>query len=72
MGKPALTTKLLAACCSACPFCILRRRWPRSAYGRFMGRIERCCPFCKAYDRLHETAPGVRPAEGPPGAEPTA
>jgi hypothetical protein len=46
--------RVLATICSICPFCIARRRWPDSAYGRFMRRIEAICPFCRAYDRLRE------------------
>lgn len=45
---------LLAKVCRICPFCIARRKWPGSRYGRFMAVIERYCPFCRAYDRLHE------------------
>jgi len=43
--------RFLAAICRICPFCIARRRWPDSAYGRFMRQIEANCPFCRAYDR---------------------
>jgi hypothetical protein len=46
--------KILAAICGLCPFCIARRKWPDSFYGRFMVKIEKHCPFCKAYDELHE------------------
>jgi len=44
--------KVLAAVCRICPLCILRRRWPDSFYGRLMSYVERCCPFCLAYDVL--------------------
>lgn len=44
---------LLAKVCTMCPLCIARRRWPTSFYGQFMRLIERVCPFCRAYDRLH-------------------
>ncbi len=44
---------LLAKVCSCCPFCIARRKWPESAYGKFMSKIEKICPFCKAYDQIH-------------------
>lgn len=56
--KPGAMTRLLAVVCSCCPFCITRRQWPESAYGRFMRHIERACPFCRAYDRLHPADPG--------------
>ncbi len=44
--------RLLATICKICPFCIARRQWPNSGYGRFMQSVERFCPFCRAYDRL--------------------
>jgi len=43
----------LAKVCACCPLCVLRRRWPKSGYARLMTRLERNCPFCKAYDRVH-------------------
>ncbi len=46
------TTRILASCCSACPFCIMKRRWPESTFASVMNRIETCCPFCRAYARL--------------------
>ncbi len=45
--------KILAFICRICPFCIARRKWPTSAYGKFMQKVERGCPFCRAYDCLH-------------------
>jgi len=45
-------TRFLAMVCRLCPFCIARRKWPKSPYGRFMAKIESGCPFCRAYDRL--------------------
>lgn len=45
--------RILASVCSCCPFCIARRAWPTSWYGKFMAAIERYCPFCKAYDEIH-------------------
>lgn len=52
-GETAMWNKILAQVCRGCPACILRRRYPESAYARFMTRIERYCPFCKAYDSLY-------------------
>ncbi len=49
--------KVLAQICRMCPACILRRRFPGSSYGRFMGHIERNCPFCRAYDELYGAEP---------------
>lgn len=45
--------KALAQVCRVCPACILRRKFPDSTYGRLMRRIERTCPFCRAYDELY-------------------
>ena len=56
--------KMLALVCRVCPVCILRRRFPESGYGRFTRRIERACPFCRAYDELH----GVGTAQAPHNA----
>ena len=44
--------RILATVSRFCPFCILRRKWPDSAYGRFMSKTEKGCPFCRAYERL--------------------
>ncbi|RJP30185.1 MAG: hypothetical protein C4527_10240 [Candidatus Omnitrophota bacterium] len=44
---------LLAKICQCCPFCIARRKWPNSRYGKFMSNYKKYCPFCKAYDQLH-------------------
>jgi hypothetical protein len=43
--------RVLAVVCRCCPLCIVRRWKPRSLYGRIMARVERGCPFCRAYDR---------------------
>jgi hypothetical protein len=51
--KPGVKTHLLALFCACCPFCIARRAWPNSAYGRFMAQAERNCPCCRAYHRVH-------------------
>ncbi len=53
VGKPGIVTRLLSVVCVGCPLCIARRRWPGSVYGRVMALVERACPFCRAYDRLH-------------------
>ena len=45
--------RFLALICQCCPFCLARRRWPESLYGRMMAAVERVCPFCRAYDRRH-------------------
>ncbi len=50
---PSPVSKVLAGVCTCCPFCIARRRWPDSLYGRIMAIVEKGCPFCRAYDRLH-------------------
>jgi hypothetical protein len=50
MNPRSPVTRALAFVCALCPFCNLKRRFPRSAYAGFMRRVERGCPFCKAYD----------------------
>ncbi len=45
--------RLRAAVCQVCPLCIVARRWPRSTFARTLGRLEKTCPFCRAYARLH-------------------
>lgn len=42
---------VLAAVCRICPLCIAKRQWPDSRFAKFMGAIEKYCPFCRAYDR---------------------
>ena len=51
VGKPGIVTRLLSGVCVGCPFCIARRAWPKSWYGRTWGKLGRICPFCRAYDR---------------------
>ena len=46
------TTKALAFVCSVCPFCLVKRKWPASTFARVMNRVERGCPFCRAYRRV--------------------
>jgi hypothetical protein len=48
----SLVKRMLAAVCSVCPFCIARRRFPKSGYARFMAKMEEGCPFCRAYEEL--------------------
>ena len=55
-GRWMRMERFLAAICRICPFCMARRKWPDSPYGRFMRKIEAACPFCRAYDRMVETA----------------
>jgi len=54
-------TKILAQVCRGCPLCILRRRYPASAFARLAARIERRCPFCQAYDSTYAAKPSLRP-----------
>ena len=48
----------LAFVCRVCPFCIVRRGFPESAYGRFMAKVESGCPFCRAYDAVEAEKAG--------------
>ena len=45
-------TRILASICRFCPACILKRRFPGTGYARIMTKVERGCPFCRAYDTL--------------------
>ena len=51
--KPSIFTRIMSAGCSICPFCIAARIWPNSCFARRMHRLERTCPWCRAYNRLH-------------------
>jgi len=50
--KIDIKTKVLAAFCRVCPFCIAARHWPDSSYAKKLKEIEKNCPFCKAYLKL--------------------
>ena len=50
--KIDIKTKILAAFCKVCPFCIAARQWPDSAYAKKLKAIEKNCPFCNAYSKL--------------------
>jgi len=52
-NRSGILTRLMAVVCVICPFCIARRAWPDSGYGRWMDRVEQWCPFCRAYTRLY-------------------
>ena len=52
-----MITRMLALLCAICPLCIAARRWPDSAWARFIHRVERSCPFCKAYRICHTNKP---------------
>ena len=45
-------TKIMAVFCKFCPFCIVARQWPDSAYAKKLRDVEKHCPFCKAYSEL--------------------
>ncbi len=49
MEEKTVTQRALATVCVLCPLCIAKRRWPGSLYARTIRRIERFCPFCRAY-----------------------
>ena len=50
--KADTKTRVLAAICKLCPFCIAARRVPGSAYAKKLHKIEKHCPFCNAYSKL--------------------
>ena len=41
--------RLLAFFCQMCPLCIVARRYPKSRFALVMGKLEKVCPFCRAY-----------------------
>ncbi|MBN1268850.1 MAG: hypothetical protein JXB04_04625 [Kiritimatiellae bacterium] len=55
------STRLLAAVCAVCPFCILARMFPKSGYARFMQKVESNCPACKAYAKMKGWPSAVGP-----------
>ena len=61
-AKEPVMTRLLAACCSACPLCMCARQWPDSGFAKAMRKIEKNCPACKAYARLKHTGAHGGPA----------
>ena len=44
--------RALAFVCQICPLCIAARRYPKSRFGLMMGKLEKACPFCRAYREL--------------------
>lgn len=55
--------RMRAWVCRLCPLCIGRRAFPESGYARWMRKVERNCPFCKAYDRLRKLENGASPSQ---------
>jgi len=52
-------TKIMATVCKCCPFCLAARKWPRSAYAKKLEKLEKNCPFCRAYSRLKQSESNV-------------
>lgn len=50
-----MLTHILAFFCRVCPFCICARRWPESRFARALAAVEKRCPACRAYRKLHGT-----------------
>lgn len=46
------STRALAVVCRVCPACLVVRRRPRSAFAKAFAKIQRACPFCRAYDKV--------------------
>lgn len=45
-------TKLLGFFCTICPFCIVARKFPDSAYAGKLRKMEKACPACRAYRKI--------------------
>jgi len=63
--KIDIKTKVLAAFCRICPFCIAARQWPDSTYAKKLKEIEKNCPFCKAYSTLKAHNSNISKADLP-------
>ena len=48
-----LFLRVFAFIYSVCPIRLARRRWPGFLFGRSTARLQRFCPLCSAYKRLH-------------------
>ncbi len=46
--------KLMAFVCANCPMCIIARKYPEGGVARVVAKEKEKCPFCRAYDQLHE------------------
>jgi len=64
-GKVSWLTRVLAALCGCCPFCVAKRAWPHSWYGRLWRRMELACPCCRAYARRRAQEPSSEPPAQP-------
>lgn len=58
IDRPGVKVRLLALFCRICPFCIVARVWPSSAYAKNLANIERACPACRAYAKLNALSKG--------------
>ena len=46
--------RIMALLCRICPYCIIARRWPESAYARKFRKIQDRCPFCRSYEKAKQ------------------
>ena len=45
--------RFLTKVCSYCPVCNIVRKYPYSKFANIWGKIEKFCPFCRAYYSLN-------------------
>ncbi|NVM03287.1 MAG: hypothetical protein HWN67_13180 [Candidatus Helarchaeota archaeon] len=45
--------RLLAKVCVVCPVCNLVRKNPYSKFADIWRKVEKFCPFCRAYYSMH-------------------
>ena len=48
-----MNEKWLAFLCQICPLCAAARLFPKSAFAAKLREVERDCPACRAYRKLH-------------------
>ena len=51
-AKVSRGTKLLAALCHVCPFCLAAHQWANNAASKAFHRIQAICPSCGASEKV--------------------
>ena len=63
--------KLKALVCAFCPFCAVARFYSESAFARRLRKMEKNCPFCRAYGELKKEEALARARQTPPDVPPS-